>query len=101
ALRFFKREKAEESCPIEKDHRQDRSELNEDIERIRLVPFKAEEMPGDDQMTGRRDRDKFGEPFHQAENQRLQQFDHRTLPPRPKGRLYQMVQMMSTKEQAA
>ena len=56
--------------PIGDAYRQDRAQLNGDLEGVAGVA-KADEVPGDHQMPGRGDGNELGQAFQQAEQQRL------------------------------
>ena len=61
---------AEQPLAIDPAHRQDRAELDDDVEQLALRPFEAEQPVGEDQMAGRGDRQEFGQSLDDAENDR-------------------------------
>jgi len=54
-------------------HRQDRRELDGDLEHLALLVVEAEQLPGEDQVPGTGDRQKFGQALDDAEDQGVQQ----------------------------
>src|SRR6185295_2801966 len=66
----------EKRAPIMPYDRQDRAELNEDLEGRSLGFREIDDGTGNDQMTGRRDRQKLGDTLDDAEDQCLHQQRH-------------------------
>src|ERR1043166_6052982 len=56
-------------------HGQDCTALNDDLEQLGFFADETEQAAGENQMTGRRDRQKLRQPFHHAENERFDQYD--------------------------
>jgi hypothetical protein len=56
-----------EGAPVLHHHGQDRAELDDDVEHLPLIGIVAEDLGRKDQVPGRRDRDEFGEPLDDAE----------------------------------
>jgi hypothetical protein len=65
-----------EGAPVEDDDRQDRAELNDDVERRPFVRVEPEQVGGEDQMAGRGDGQEFGDALDDAEDQGEQQDRH-------------------------
>ncbi len=63
------RHDADEPRAILPANGQNRARLNDDLEHFGALAGVAEQRSGKDQMPGGRDRQKFGEPFDDAENQ--------------------------------
>ena len=63
---------------IDEHHREDRAGLDRDVEHLALLVGEAEQRSGEDQMSGRRDWQEFGQPLDDAheggldEQQRVQ-----------------------------
>ena len=78
SLRRIAREPAHrerEAPPIFPAHRQDRTELDGDRERLLLLAGEAQQLLGDDEMARARDRQELGESLDDAEDQRLEEND--------------------------
>src|SRR5262249_44675695 len=62
---------------VDRQERQDRAELDQDSERIaEALVAEAEEMPHQQQVAGRRNREIFGQPLDEAEDDRLDDVFH-------------------------
>src|SRR3546814_9173354 len=57
-----------EAPPVEHDHREDRAQLDDDIERARHRAVEAEQFAREDQVAGRRHRQEFGQPLRSEEH---------------------------------
>ena len=65
-----------EGAPVEDDDREDRAQLDDDVERRPLLRVEAEQLGGEDQVAGRGDRQEFGDALDDAEDDRDQQDWH-------------------------
>ena len=65
-----------ECTPVEHDDREDRAKLDDDVECRPLLRVEAEQLGGKDQMACRRDRQEFGHPLDDAEDDRNQKDRH-------------------------
>ena len=64
------REKLRAVLPHDREHR---AGLDREIERLRLLAVEAEQIGGEDQVAGARDRQELGEAFDDAEDERLEE----------------------------
>ena len=55
------------------DNRQDGAGLDDDLEQLAALVVEIEQVAGEDQVAGRRDRQEFGQPFDDAENESLEE----------------------------
>ena len=62
-----------ECPPVKHDHRQDRAQLNDDIEHPPMLGIIAEQRTGEDQMAGRGNRDELGDALDNAEDEDAEQ----------------------------
>ena len=67
------RRDGQERPPVGDDHRQDRTQLDDDVEHLPSIRIVAEQRGSEDQVPGRRDRQKFGQPLDDAEDDRRRQ----------------------------
>src|SRR5436305_258251 len=57
----------EEGAPVDHDDGEDRAELDDDVEHLPVILVIAQQGTGEDQMAGRGDRQEFGDPLDDAE----------------------------------
>src|SRR6185436_16828164 len=67
------RQRVREARAVFPHDREHRARLNRNLENLRFLVLKVEELPDHDQVAGARDWKEFGETFDDAEDQRLQQ----------------------------
>src|SRR5690606_9085365 len=63
-------QKLDQTAEIDRQDRQDRAELDQDLEGL-AGRLEAEEMAGEQYMAGRGNRNELRQPFEQAEHQRV------------------------------
>ena len=61
-----------EEAPVLHDDREDRAELDDDVERVGPLPLQAEQAAHEDEVPGRRDRQVLGDAFDDAEDRRVE-----------------------------
>src|SRR6266850_267786 len=65
---------AEEARTVFPDHREDGAGLDRDVEHLAALVVRAEEVACQDQVPGARDGQELGQPFDDAEDQRVKNF---------------------------
>ena len=66
----------EEARAVFPHHREHRAGLDDDVEHVPALVARAEQLAGEDQVAGARDRQELGQALDHAEDQRLKKIAH-------------------------